>query len=299
MLYLRTPGEMLFQPDIIYSYQPNSAPNGVALNNIGCIGDDATVNNDPLELRVLLLGGSTSFNEHYVRSVDQFLTARLPARRPSVFSCGRPRYTSYLNRVNLERHLLQYRPDVIGLYLGINDNIYNTFPWLSELPEIGFFNWREPSASLFYRMLRYYLFDKKLRSTPHFAGKKLRSEDILRQNVARIIEIAKANNAIVILSRFALAFPAEDSPLAAKLEKSEDEMKHFWGDLPSTVYGVERHNAVLRELADQHGLQYAIPQIPKDSRHFVDLCHLTARGAAIQGESLAAAALAAIKMGPE
>lgn len=298
LIYSRTPTQMIFRDDIIYSYQPNSAPGGVVLNNVGCIGDYVAAERGENEVRVLMLGGSTSFSKAYVDAVDSEISGGMPSRKVTSFSCGRPRYTSYINRVNYENNLAAYEPDAVIIYLGINDNIYNAFPRVAELPQIGFFNWRAANSSVFYQVLKYYLIDKIFFSNPQFYDQPaLRSSDILARNTEQLIEEARSGGAVVVLGQFAVSSPTEDAELALRHEQDAKVMEHFWGSLRSTVYGVHQHNRVLAEISSKMDIPFVRLDslIPKDSAHYVDICHFTPLGAEMQGRALGRAVLAALR----
>jgi hypothetical protein len=288
LVFVRTPEGMVFDPEIIYSYRPRAEVGGMVLNDVGCVGDDLAGSADA-DLRVLLLGGSTSFSQGYVDTVRARLRDRLAVPRVAVMSCGKPRYTSATNRVVLDRMLPRYRPHAVVLYLGINDNIYNTFPWVDSLPDVGYFDWRSPRQSLLVRMVRYHLLEKRLWSRPDFSAGELRSVAILTGNVEAMAAAATAAAARVVLCSFAVALPTDDPALEARVRSQEPVMEHFWGRVDSTLLGVAEHNRALAAIAARHELPLApvAELIPRDGAHFLDLCHLTAEGNRILGEAVA------------
>lgn len=288
LLYLETPAGLVFDDAIIYTGAPHGDLMGRKLNDIGCVGADLRPPKLPGERRILMLGGSTSFASEYVDEVTEVVRARNPSLSVSVVSCGKPRYTSYVNLVNLGRNLLRYSPDVIVVYLGINDSIYDAFPWLENLPDIGFFDWRAPTESIFLRLLRYHVIDKGLRSTPDFPSGPLRSAEILRRNLESIVALAEANGARVVLSRFAISLPTEDVALRRRIEADEPRMRYFWGNVDSTVRAVRSHNEVIEAVARAHGLALAEPDraVPADSVHFTDICHMKPPGFEVLGRTI-------------
>jgi hypothetical protein len=290
----RTPPGMRFEDPILYTYAPRTRIQGMVLNDVGCVGDDALQRSDPgggAETRVLLLGGSTSFSAPYVSYVKESLQAMHPGHRFRVMSCGRPRYTSWVNRVNLERNAPVWSPDVVVYYEGINDNIYNSFPWLNGAPTVGYFDAKSLHSSVFLDLLRYYVVDKALRSVPDFETRPLRSQAIYEENVQLIVEIARGRNATAVLATFAIALPTSDERLLARIRSQESAMRHFWGNVPSTVAGVRAHNQATEVLARRLGVPLArvAEAIPHDVAHFGDICHLTDAGNEILGRVIAAA----------
>jgi hypothetical protein len=290
----QTPPGMRFEESILYSYAPHTRIEGMVLNDVGCIGDDALLPKagpGDVETRVLLLGGSTSFSARYVSSVKESLEAMHPGGRFRVMSCGRPRYTSWVNRVNLERNAALWAPDVVVYYEGINDNIYNSFPWLEGEPAVGYFNAWSRRSSVFLDLVRYHVVDKGLRSVPDFENRALRSPSIYEENLRGIVELARRRHAVAVLSTFAVALPTSDATLLSRIDAEESLMRHFWGNIPSTLAGVRAHNRVTESLANRLGLPLArvADAIPRDVEHFGDICHLTAAGNEILGRIVAGA----------
>ncbi len=286
----RTPPGMVFDPGILYEYAPRTRIRGMVLNDVGCIGDDAGPR-IPGETRVVLLGGSTSFSAAYVAAVKKSLAALHPEGRFRVMSCGRPRYTSWVNRADLERNAARWAPDVVVYYEGINDNIYNSFPWLYGAPTVGYFDWRTSRSLVLVDLFVYHVVEKAVRSVPDFASRPLRSPAIFEENLRGIVRIARARGATVVLATFAIALPTSDEALLARIRAEEPVMRHFWGNISSTVAGVHAHDAVAERLAGELGLPLArvAEAVPHDGGHFGDVCHLTAAGNEILGRVVAAA----------
>ncbi len=277
-----TPAGMRFDNEILYTYAPRTELPGMVLNDVGCVGDDALTKRSGGggETRVLLLGGSTSFSATYVASVKENLRREQAGRAFRVMSCGMPRYTSFVNRANFERRASVWAPDVVVWYEGINDNIYNSFPWLTGLPTVGYFDWRTRRTSVLLGLLKYHFVDKAFRSVPDFAPEGIRSKAIFEENLIGIVETARSRSAKMVLATFAIALPTDDQTLLARIRADEKVMRHFWGNIGSTAAGVRAHDAVVESLAERFGLPLArvAEAIPRDSVHFVDICHLTNAG---------------------
>ncbi len=290
----RTPAGMVFDPEILYTYRPDSRAGSVHVNALGCIGDDLRGSSRP---RVLLLGGSTSFSTGYVDAVRRRLRHGLALPGAAVMSAGKPRYTSAVNRNVLARLAPVTEPDAVVVYLGINDTIYDSFPWVDDIPRVGYFDWRDPSRSLLLTLLDYHLVDKRLRSRPDFGPAELRSPAILRRNVEAILDLTDRVGARGVLSTFAIALPTSDRRLAQRVADDEPVMEHFWGRVGSTRLAVEAHNRVMRSLATAHGVALAdvAAAIPRDGDHFVDICHLRPAGNEILGRHVADAVAEALR----
>jgi lysophospholipase L1-like esterase len=196
------------------------------------------------------------------------------ASRPVANHATRPTSIGGFSKQNID----SWRPDLIVVYAGINDNIYNTFRWLKDEPSVGFLNALDFRTSVLFQFAKYHIWDKKLRSTPDFSV--IRSDEIFRENIEAIIRLAKQRGSAVVLSTFAISYPTDDQDLLRTLKQQEPIMEHFWGTLGATARGVDAHNGVMKDLADKHELPLAgVSQfIPRDEQHFKDMCHLTDAG---------------------
>ncbi|MCD4750636.1 MAG: SGNH/GDSL hydrolase family protein [Thermoanaerobaculales bacterium] len=288
-MFVKTPRGLVFDSAMVFSFAPRATVYGLKLNNIGALGDDViprTARGG--SLRVFLFGGSTSYSLHYVNTVREALQNQLN-RDCSVTSFGRPRYTSYQARVLAQNVFAQYRPDVAVLYLGINDTIFDTFWWVDGPPNVGFMDWRDDWPPLLFQGIRYHLIHKRIRSTPSFPQGALRSERILRSNIEKIADEANQEGVHLVLSEFALAVPTDDQRLYSTIQDQEPVMRHFWGNIESTIRAVDAHNAVLGQIAIQRDIELApvARMIPRSGEYFNDICHLTAIGNEILAKTVA------------
>jgi uncharacterized protein (TIGR00369 family) len=275
LVAIHTPDGLRFDPDLVFTFEAHAEVYGVALNDVGAVGDDL-LDAAPAATRVFLFGGSTSFAPAYVDRVRSVVGSALGSPC-SVISFGRPRYTSWQAMRIAEEVLPAYSPDVAVLYLGINDTIYDTFWWMDGRPDVGYLDWKQPWPPLAVDFVGYHVVAKRLRSRPEFPPGSLRSERLLRTHVEAIAEVAEAHNVRLVLSEFAIALPSGDAELVATIRAQEPVMRHFWGTVESTVRAVEAHNRVLRAVARERGYIWApvASQMPRDARFFNDICHLT------------------------
>jgi lysophospholipase L1-like esterase len=99
------------------------------INSMGLRDDEFPAQKAPGELRVIVMGDSCTFGdgvanwESYANVLEETLGTALPGRKVQVINAGVPGYTSYQVRTYLERELLKYRPDLVVVYVGFNDNV--------------------------------------------------------------------------------------------------------------------------------------------------------------------------------
>ena len=66
-------------------------------------------------------------------------------------------------------------------------------------------------------------------------------------------------------------------------------MRHFWGNVESTIRAVDAHNTVIEQIAIQRDIELApvARMIPRSGEYFNDICHLTAIGNEILAKTVA------------
>jgi len=116
-------------------------------------------------------------------------------------------------------------------------------------------------------------------------GAEIKTGPAFAANLGRIVALAAERGDPLVLMTFAYHFPA-DYDLATFKRRGLDYGAHafpaeLWGRPENVVRGIEEHNRIIRALHAQHPETLFVDQaglMPKDGRHFDDLCHLTERG---------------------
>jgi hypothetical protein len=104
----------------------------ISINRLGYRGPEITPLPDPGVLRVLALGGSTTFGNYvddadiWTAQLEKELTtamaaARTPYRRVEVVNAAVPGFTSAENLIQLELLGVHLRPQIVILFQGLND----------------------------------------------------------------------------------------------------------------------------------------------------------------------------------
>jgi lysophospholipase L1-like esterase len=121
-------GEPIYSPHPYLGYVLNPAHERNEVNTLGLRGPAIEPGRQPGVVRVLCLGGSTTYGaglraeQAYPMRLEQHLNAAAPdGLRFEVLNGGVPGYTSIDSLVNLELRLLALEPDVVLVYHGVND----------------------------------------------------------------------------------------------------------------------------------------------------------------------------------
>ena len=105
-----------------------------------------------------------------------------------------------------------------------------------------------------------------------------------RSNLEAILDLARQRGEPVALATFATYFPADYSEERFKAKQldygSHASPLSFWGNIGTVPPGVAAHNAVIRELAREHGTLFLDldKSMPRGKAHFNDCCHLAPAG---------------------
>ena len=283
-----------FEAGGLFTYPPDTQvgdTTNLVTNNAGFFGVDVDMPKPSGAYRVFIMGSSPLTSPNLPEAMSEALEKLRPDARFEVNTTGLPRYTSYHNVLLFQRHLLALQPDCIVLYLGMNDNVYNTNPGLEEEPPAGLWDWRDLSRSVVLDMLDYHLIHKRFMTQPGF--QTIRSAPIFEAHLRQIIEPALDQGIDVILVPMLASYPTEDEELLTVIHSAEGGMRHFWGDLEPGLKGLAAHRAVMEKLSAEYDLPlWNVDGIPHTSACFRDLCHFTGHGLELLAEHFAEAVVA-------
>jgi hypothetical protein len=288
-----------FKPEEIwYAFYPEIKWSGV---------ETAAVRGRDETFDVLVLGGSTA--SPACGTVGTELRAALQSRmaRPvRLFNLAAEAKTSRDSR--LKYHLLADRHfDLVVVYDGINDTRMNNCPrevfredysHCSWYRQVQLFQQHPVSWFALPYTVRYlgvcldeatglhgYIprHDPPAEWVAH--GGDIKTEASFRANLDAILAEARSKGERVLIMTFAYHIPADYSAERFK-SHSLDYARHcsaveIWGTPEQVAAGIDRHNAVIRDLAGQHGDVLLVDQqslMPKSGRYFDDCCHFTAAG---------------------
>lgn len=269
----------------------------VRINSIRFFNEDVQVQKEPGTWRAMCLGGSTTANSiweignpkeySYPLCLRESLKQRFSGDRYEVLNCGMGGWTSAEILINFALHLIDLRPDVIVLYHGFNDleasltapfapdyshsrrnfgEAYARIRLASYLPSLRF--WKSYAflkGKLFgLGNIRYDLLSA-IRAGKADLDNPFMGLETERRNLEHLLHLCRANEVQVILSTFAYH-------VYAQVEHDRRTLKYR--------DGVRMENAMLRELAERHGLPLVdiAALIPDDDAYFVDTVHFTPLG---------------------
>ncbi len=267
----------------------------IKTNSDGFFGVDLSKPKASSTYRVFLLGSSPLTNPAVPQAMQDALSERFPNMHFEVNSAGIPRYTSYHNKLLYEHYVSTLEPDCFILYLGMNDNVYNTNPSLDGPTPTGLWNWADTQRSIVFDMLWYHAVQKRFGVNPAFSI--VRSGEMLEKNIRPILESARNRGVQAILVREALSYPTDDEELLRVIRANEGPMRHYWGDLDAALRGFAANGAAIERLAStcQSPMADASAILPHTKACFIDLCHLTPEGNKALGRFFASLAGDAIE----
>lgn len=121
-------GYFKFPPSkTLHQYGLFSQPTPIRINNRGFRGPDFDVGREVDSIRVVCLGGSSTFGFYarddftYPAILERELAARFPGRRVEVINAGVPHFTTDNIAALMSEEVRAYRPDVITIYSAFND----------------------------------------------------------------------------------------------------------------------------------------------------------------------------------
>ena len=286
------------------------------INSLGMRGPERTASKPAGTLRIICVGGSTTFGagiqgdeKTYPARLEAFLREARPEVAVEVWNAGVPGYTTAENVVYLSLRLIDFRPDIVVLYEGYNDFKPNRHPGF--VPDYS--HWRDravaPQRSSLDRLRLYtkmrglaarWLLDPRAEVRDPKSGKSLRRFDTVgeggieafRRNLRTMIAVAARAGARTVLATYPHPCTEEN------LEARPDLFVYLPEYVPTLTFaGVrdafDRYNAVIREVAASEGatLADAAREIPADPNLFVDHVHFDAAGADAFARAVSAAVL--------
>lgn len=128
---------MIYDHDPVLFWKLKPDNEGYEVNSLGYRGKAVGPKKGPNEIRIICLGDSCTFGlgpvhipagVTYSALLQKRLQEALPDKTISVLNFGCPGYTSFQGKLLLKRKAVDFNPDVVTAYFGIND----------VLPAMGF-----------------------------------------------------------------------------------------------------------------------------------------------------------------
>ena len=307
VLYTRIrPEDYAWTPHHYLGYYPT--PNyrkGLTFHNsLGYRNDEFAVDKPDGVYRIVLLGGSSSYDvriednhETFTAQLERALRGEDGYQNVEVINAGVPGYSSWEMLINFEFRVLDLDPDLIIIYEGTNDvhtrlvnpdayrgdNSGRRRPW--QAPPIAFFEHsallrilsrsanvtRQVSVDDFVSADTFlsWPFESRL-SERHLSPEAILQANpptYFRRNLEAMIAIARERDVDVLLSTW--AYSPYRSDYASK---------------PHYQQGFEENNTVVREVAVSHHVPlFDLAEVmPKDPRYWADGRHSNEAGAALK-----------------
>jgi lysophospholipase L1-like esterase len=291
------------------------------INSLGFRGPEVTYEKKPGVLRVVCLGGSTTFDigsvgpaQPWPEVLEAALRKRLGTQSVEVLNLGIPGATSFDSLIDLQLRVLPLQPDLVIVYQGHNDINYSA-PQLGSSSSPLYPGEISPRSSLFrwlqYNSLLYAKLEERV--TRRIGGlfgvfnrspasgsldvDQLRAKALqrglatFRSNITSIAAIARANHLPLVLLKLVQPFP-----VAGKTDNCS-----VCKDLSSSYGGIDQvslrslfdgYDSVLAEVAAQgNGVYHVVTDgfVPSADRYYNDPIHFGPEGSRLMGTNLSEA----------
>jgi lysophospholipase L1-like esterase len=307
-LDLAHPEDGLYAPHPFKGYGLRPRGDSPDRNLQGLRGREVSPHKAPGVVRVLCLGGSTTYGsgldvrETYpARLAELLVPLATPERRHEVLNCGVPGYSTVESLIDLELRLLELEPDALVLCHGLDDaRLVQARGFQPDYAHMRT-TWRKPRLSAPEQWLWSHSYAYAwLARTAGFAPDAVRLEDLIYvedyadlyepagetgvnlagvdtfiRNIDSTVGLAQSHGLQVLLATFPMRGGA-DTPVAGQ-------------DFAPTILAMNRR---LLEYAREHSVPLVDFAAALDQRRelFMDPIHLDAEGTAVQAELVLAAA---------
>jgi len=251
------------------------------INGDGLLGDQFSDKSENA-IKVLAIGGSTSFYGNYMNAVKKLYAKRLAKKQKVYFSSsGTPGYLSYQSLILFKRNLIQLNPNIIIIYHGINDLLplrvrgvdVNDFnDCMARYTSLigNSINYRDnlfDRSALYTLMYNQILYIKRFFITKWYDEMDLKKLRSFENNIEDLIDTAKLHGMTVIVLTFANS-------------KVNENRKSPWGIESVAAKGIALNNAVLFKLAAKHKVTFvdAAGYLSGKKEYFIDFCHFSEKG---------------------
>lgn len=277
---------------------PNSLVSDTPINSMGFTGDEISKKKYPETTRILTLGESTFFNRRLAERLKNHL-AQISEKPVEVLGAALRQHTTQ-SSIYKYRYLSKYQFDYVIIYHGLNDLwannvILNEFkedysqldPWYKR-------NFWLDHSLLLRRLYNNLFFPKELLNKPYYPTKdeenlaQFSTEKIFYKNISTLIDEAKQSGAMPILMTFSWNIPDNYSKTNFESrmvgynnpDNYDIQAVELWGSVEYVQEGLERHNRVIRRLAQEKAVIMIDQEklMGKNLKWFGDFCHFSEEG---------------------
>ena len=286
------------------------------INSLGFRGREFNVEKTPGRLRVICLGGSTTFDIGSIGKalpwpevLEEQLRKKLGAQEIEVLNLGIPGSNSLDSLVDLQMRVLRLKPDLLIVYQGHNDFVYS-FPAAAD-PDL--YPQEAPPKSALKRWLkqRSVLYSKaegkigsRLSGLLGIGGASEKNDPALvdrsiergladfSDNLRSIAAVARANRIPLVLPQVVLPLQEAGGAECDLCARLPPLFGNLVAEKISAMFG--RYDAVLRDVAAEGpGVHHVRTNgfVPNEERYYHDAIHFAPEGSRLMGEKLADALL--------
>jgi lysophospholipase L1-like esterase len=290
------------------------------INSHGFRGREVSPEKKPGMIRIVCLGGSTTFDTGSIGKdlpwpevLEKTLRQQMGSSAVEVLNLGIPGTTSLDSLIDLQTRAIEFQPDLVIVYQGHNDLIYSVlsarpndpdlFPdedtprgrlvrWLT-MNSLLYAKREARVATLINRMKELLTFDSTVRaaSTEERTHAVERGLAAYTANMKSIAAIARAHGIALALPAIIVPFP-DGNHASGRCIACEALSVAYWGlPLEEIRRTTARYNAVLEQVGTEDGVHYIATDgwVPSADRFYHESVHFAPEGSMRMGEKMAEA----------
>jgi len=289
--------------------EPNTENNNFKINSSGFRSPEIERHKPDSRIRLAYLGGSTTFSTEVAGNdntwpaiTTDLLSKRYPDADFDYMNAAAIALTTLDSRINVEKRVAPYSPDIVVIYHAINDIAYDAWHEAADAglippvdrsvhsPIMTFILKKSLLADLLQKNLSIFFADTKTENQQHKVPfRKEAMTELFRQRYADLVSSALDVAPLVVLSTFTNRLRSGLTPeqTAEAMHSHAFYVPYYTQD--DLLSALKSYNDVIREFADNERVVVIDSEtaIAGTSENFVDSVHLSGAGSGEFGRHIA------------
>jgi len=296
---------------------PNSKNNNFKINSAGFRSPEIDTKKEHRQLRLAFLGGSTTFSQEVTGNnntwpaiATKFLSEKYPDTKIDYLNASAAALTTLDSRINIEKRVAPYSPDIVFIYHAINDIVYDAWHAAAAAGHIPAVDRAVHSPIKTFILKKSLLADLLQKNLTIFFANKLEiqsqkvlfevenSKALFRQRLEDLVTSAIDTAPLVVLSTFTNRLRSgqtHEQRVDAMISHSFSVQFYTQDDL---LIALNSYNDVIREFANYEQVIVIDSEtaIAGTAENFVDSVHFSASGSEKFGKHIGSALVADAKV---